>query len=54
MKYNLFFSGIPENDDRQVENCETAIKNFINKDLAVESEIEFQNVLLLLNWFVLQ
>ena len=54
MKYNLMFSGIPDSDDRQVENCETTIKHFIYKDLGVESEIELQNVLLLLNWFVLQ
>ena len=37
MKYNLIFSGIHESDDRQVENCETTIKNFIYKDLGVES-----------------
>jgi len=54
MKYNLILSGIPESDDRQAKNCETTIKNFINKDLAVESEIEFQIVLLLLKLFVLQ
>ena len=54
IKYNLIVSGIPESDDRQVENCETTITNFFNKDLGVESEIEFQNVQLLLNWFVLQ
>jgi len=54
MKYNLMLSGIPESDDRQVANCETKIKHFIKKYIGVESEIEFQNVLLLLNWFVLQ
>jgi hypothetical protein len=26
------------------ENCETTIKNFINKDLGVEGDVEFQNV----------
>ena len=41
MKYNLIVSGI---HDRQVENCETTIKNFINKDLGVEGDVEFQNV----------
>ena len=45
---------IHESDDRQITNGEATIKNFINKDLAVESEIEIQNVLLLLKLFVLQ
>jgi hypothetical protein len=44
MKYSLIFSGIPESEDRQAENCETTIKNFINKDLGVEGDVEFQNV----------
>ena len=44
MKYNLIFSGIPESEDRQVENCETTIKNFTNNDLGVEGDVEFQNV----------
>ena len=44
MKYNLIFSGIHESEDRQAENCETTIKNFINKDLGVEGDVEFQNV----------
>jgi hypothetical protein len=29
---------------RCAENCETTIKNFINKDLGVEGDVEFQNV----------
>jgi hypothetical protein len=44
MKYNLIFSGIPESEDRQVENCETTIKHFINKILLVEGDVEFQNI----------
>ena len=44
MKYNMIFSGIPESEDRQVENCETTIKNFINKNLVVEGDAEFQNI----------
>ena len=44
MKYSLIFSGIPESEDRQVENCETTIKNFINKNLVVEGDAEFQNI----------
>jgi hypothetical protein len=44
MKYNLIFSGIPEGEDRQVEHCETTIKNFINKDFGAEGDVEFQNV----------
>ena len=31
-------------EDRQAENCETTIKNFTNKDLGVEGDVEFQNV----------
>ena len=44
MNYNLIFSGIPESEDRLVENCETTIKNFINKDLGVKGDAEFQNI----------
>ena len=44
MTYNLIFSGIPESEDRQAENCETTLTNCINKDNGVEGDIEFQNV----------
>ena len=44
MKYNLIFNGIPESANRQEENCETVLKNFISNDLGIDEEIVFQNV----------
>ena len=44
MKYNPIINGIPEGKDRQVDNCETTMKNCINKDLGVEGYIECHNV----------
>ena len=44
MKYNLIFSGIPESPDRLNENCEPVLNNFINSELGIEENIDFQNV----------
>lgn len=44
MKYNLIFSGIPESEHRESENCEIVLKKFIDKELGISDDIEFQNV----------
>ncbi|KAK6169608.1 hypothetical protein SNE40_020623 [Patella caerulea] len=44
MKYNLIFSGIPESDDQDNENCEVVLTKFISDQLGINKNIQFQNI----------
>lgn len=46
MKYNLIFTGLPENTGETREETENLVKEFINQELKIEgaNTIEFQNV----------
>ena len=44
MKNNLVFLGIPEKEDREAENCEETVIDFLNKEMQIVKHIDFGNV----------
>ena len=40
MKYNLIFGGIPESENRDLENCENVRQKFINEELGITGDID--------------